>query len=83
MALTETKYVVLSDGGLTKRPREGWREILRRWLVQCPNCGEARLVVGARENAPYTCKDCGHSFAIRISVAANDLSNLDHIRNST
>lgn len=74
MALAETKYVVLSDGGFTKRPRGSWRETLRRWLVQCPNCGEARLVVGARENERYTCKDCGHSFAIRISVAASDLS---------
>lgn len=75
MALAETKYVVLSDGGFTKTPRESRLETLRSWLVQCPNCDESRLVVGARENEPYTCKDCGHSFAIRISVAANDLSN--------
>lgn len=75
MALAETKYVVLSDGGLPKTPRESRLETLRSWLVRCPNCAEARLVVGARENEPYTCKDCGHKFAIRISVAANDSSN--------
>ena len=39
-------------------------EILRRWLVQCPQCSEVCLVVGARENDQYVCKDCGHSFTI-------------------
>lgn len=75
MALAETKYVVLSDGGFTNTPRESRLETLRSWLVRCPNCDESRLVVGARENEPYTCKDCGHRFAVRISVEADNLSN--------
>ena len=74
MAIAETKYV-LSDNEFTKAPRESRLETLRSWLVRCPNCDESRLVVGARENELYTCKDCGHTFAIRISVAANDLSH--------
>jgi transposase-like protein len=32
--------------------------------VQCPQCSEVRLVVGARKNDQYVCKDCGHSFTI-------------------
>jgi uncharacterized protein (DUF983 family) len=75
MALVENKYVVLSDGAFAKTPKRSWLKTLRRWLVRCPNCAEARLVVGARENEPYTCKDCGHRFAIRLSVAESDLSN--------
>jgi rRNA maturation endonuclease Nob1 len=65
MGLGETKYVVLSQDGFTKPATERWRDTLRRWLVQCPNCAEVRLVVGARENERYVCKDCGHSFTIR------------------
>ena len=76
LGLAETKYVVLSDDGLTKPQSQRWREMLRRWLVQCPNCAEVRLVVGARENERYVCQDCGHSFTIRRSVAADtNLSN--------
>ena len=72
MALPENKYIALSEGRLTTRPEEGWLEILRRWLVQCPECSEVRLVVGAQENDRYVCKDCGHSFAITLSIAAKD-----------
>lgn len=68
MALAEPKYVVLSDDGFTKAPSQRWLETLRRWLVQCPQCAEVRLVVGARENERYVCKDCGHSFVIRPPV---------------
>ena len=75
MALAETKYVVLSDSEFTKSLWESRLETLRSWLVRCPNCDESRVVVGARENELYTCKDCGHRFAIRISVAANHWSN--------
>ena len=56
MALPENKFIVL--------PETRTFEILRRWLVQCPQCSEVRLVVGARENDQYVCKDCGHSFTI-------------------
>jgi hypothetical protein len=76
MDLAETKYVVLPEAGSTKPETESWRDVLRRWLIQCPNCAEIRLVVGARENDGYVCKDCGHSFIITFSAAANDsLSN--------
>jgi DNA-directed RNA polymerase subunit RPC12/RpoP len=62
MALPENEYIVLSDATINKRERPF--EILRRWLVQCPQCSEVRLVVGARENDQYVCKDCGHGFTI-------------------
>jgi len=76
MALPENEYIALSGGGLTRRPGESWLEILRRWLVQCPQCSEVRLVVGAHENDQYVCKDCGHSFAIRLSIAAKDNASI-------
>jgi transposase-like protein len=41
-----------------------WLMTLRRWLVQCPQCTEVRLVVGARENDRYKCKQCSHDFTI-------------------
>jgi ribosomal protein S27AE len=72
MALPENEYIVLSEGKFTKRRGENWLEILRRWLVQCPNCAEVRLVVGAHENDRYVCKDCGHGFAIKLSIATKD-----------
>ena len=61
MAVPENNYIVLPEAG-----RHGSRafEILRQWLVQCPQCSEVRLVVGAHENDQYACKDCGHSFTI-------------------
>jgi len=76
MSLAETKYVVFQEHELNKQATESLWETLRRWLVKCPQCTEVRLVVGARENERYVCKDCRHSFIIRLSVAANDdLSN--------
>jgi|SRR6185437_2170825 len=72
VGLAKTKYVVLSDDGFTKPRSKRWMETLQRWLVQCPNCTEVRLVVGARENDRYVCKDCGHSFIIRFSIAASE-----------
>ena len=75
MSLAE-KYVVFQEDELKKAATESLPETLRRWLVECPKCNEVRLVIGARENERYVCKDCGHSFTIRLSVAANDeLSN--------
>lgn len=69
MALPENKYIVLPearrDGGTSF-------EILRRWLVQCPQCSEVRLAVGVRENDRYVCKDCGHSFTITNEVLAQE-----------
>ena len=48
-----------------------WLEMLRQWLVQCPQCSELRLVVGAHEKDRYICKDCGHSFVIGFNRADN------------
>jgi transcription elongation factor Elf1 len=68
MALAETKYVVFSERELNKRATENLPQSLRRWLVECPQCAEVRLVVGARDNEPYVCKDCGESFNIELNV---------------
>ena len=70
MSLAETKYVVFEEHEL-KKATESLPETLRRWLVKCPQCTEVRLVVGARENERYVCKDCGHSFTIRLSRLRN------------
>jgi transposase-like protein len=48
-----------SDGA-----EQRWLMTLRRWLVQCPRCTEVRLVVGARENDRYQCRQCGRDFTI-------------------
>lgn len=64
MALPEHEYIVLSEATINKRDGKRPFEILRRWLVQCPQCSEVRLVVGAREDDQYVCKDCGHGFTI-------------------
>lgn len=45
-------------------PEKSWLVTLRRWLVQCPQCTEVRLVVGARNNDRYKCRQCGHDFTI-------------------
>jgi hypothetical protein len=69
MGASGTGYVVLPRGGAVKRAGAGWLELLRRWLVECPQCAAVWLVVGARENDGYICKDCGHGFVIRFLVA--------------
>jgi transposase-like protein len=71
MVLAANERTVLSERTLARRPEESWLEILRRWLVQCPQCSEVRLVVGAYENDRYVCKDCGHSFVIKLSIAVD------------
>jgi transposase-like protein len=74
MAIKEGRYIVLQKDRVEKRGSESRLEILKRWLVQCPQCAEVWLVVGARENDPYICKDCGHGFAIKFSITASDIS---------
>ena len=74
MALPENHYIVLSDATIGKNGDRPF-ESLRRWLVQCPQCAEVRLVVGARENDQYVCKDCVHSFTItndRLATRARE-----------
>jgi transposase-like protein len=72
MAENDNGYIVLPKGRTEQRLGESWLEILKRWLVECPQCTEIWLVVGARENDRYICKDCGHSFAIRFSITPSD-----------
>ena len=38
--------------------------MLRRWIVECPQCAQVWLVVGARERDDHVCKACGHGFPI-------------------
>jgi len=64
MAIKEDAYIVLQKGRIEKGAGESWLEMLKRWLVECPRCTQLWLVVGARQNDQYICKDCGHSFAI-------------------
>lgn len=70
MATTSSKYIVLSESNSERKQGASWREILHRWLVRCPQCEELWLVIGARENDRYVCKDCGHVFPIQLSVAS-------------
>ena len=70
MDTTSNNYIVLSEGDAEKKQGESWREVLHRWLVRCPQCQEQWLVIGARENDPYVCKDCGHGFPIKLPVAS-------------
>lgn len=69
MALRENQYIVLPETTVGKKREERWLETLKRWLVQCPQCSEVRLVVGAHENDQYVCKDCGHRFTLEFSAA--------------
>ena len=72
MGLRKSKYVVLPEVRPIKRGDESWSKILRRWFVECPQCGEVWLVVGARENDRHVCKSCGRGFEIRFPVTPKD-----------
>ena len=69
MALGLSEHKALTAPKTGKGAGENWLEMLRRWLVQCPRCSQTRLVVGAHENDQYVCKDCGHDFSIKRSIA--------------
>ena len=68
MGLRKSKYVVLPERKPVEGSGESWSAILRRWFVECPQCAEVWLVVGAREDDRHVCKGCGHGFAIRLST---------------
>jgi uncharacterized protein (DUF983 family) len=72
MAVPKHEYIVLPESTAGKKRGERWSELLRRWLVRCPQCSEVRLAVGVKENDQYVCKDCGHSFKIKFSARTND-----------
>ena len=69
MALGRSDYLALTHTKFRSGAGESWLEMLRQWLVQCPQCSEIRLVVGAHEEDQYVCKDCGQSFSIGRSFA--------------
>jgi hypothetical protein len=74
MGLRETAYVVLPKEREMRKEGENWLGILRRRLVECPQCAQVWLVVGARENDHYVCKDCGHGFAISFLTAPTEVN---------
>jgi hypothetical protein len=59
-----TGQSVLPGEGTARRKGESWPAILRRWLVECPQCSQVWLVVGTREKDRHVCKDCGHGFIV-------------------
>lgn len=71
-----SEHIAPRKPGLGKLAEENWLEKLRQWLVQCPECSEVRLVVGAHERDRYVCKDCGHSFVINRSKAKKKVNHL-------
>jgi ribosomal protein S27AE len=68
MGLGLSEYIALTASETGKDAGENWLEMLRQWLVQCPQCSEVRLVVGAHEGDRYICKDCGHGFVIGFQL---------------
>jgi rRNA maturation endonuclease Nob1 len=66
MGLGPGEHIALTAPERRKGAGEKWLEMLRQWLVRCPQCSEIRLVVGAHEEDRYICKDCGHSFVIDL-----------------
>lgn len=69
MGLGLSEYKALTAPETRKGAGDNWLEMLRQWLVECPQCSEVRLVVGAHERDRYICKDCGHSFVIAFNRA--------------
>ena len=73
MGLEQSDYLALTGIRTRRGSEESWLEMLRQWLVQCPQCSEIRLVVGAQQNDQYVCKDCGHSFSISRAIAQKNI----------
>lgn len=72
MGLRMSKHVVEPESRPVKRVDESRSKILRQWFVECPQCAQVWLVVGARENDRHVCKGCGHGFAIRFLAAPKE-----------
>jgi uncharacterized protein (DUF983 family) len=47
-----------------EKETQHWEEALRRQFQTCPQCGQAWLAFGLRENEAYTCRACSHRFTI-------------------
>ena len=69
MGSKEFRQTVRPAEGAGARSVEGWTSMLRRWLVECPQCAQVWLVVGAREKDKHVCKDCGHGFVLSLTAA--------------
>jgi len=80
MALPENEYIVLSEATINKRDGKRPFEILRRWLVQCPQCSEVRLVVGAREDDQYVCKTVVTVSPLQTMIWPNNLAKISKER---
>jgi rubredoxin len=76
MGLGLSDYVAITETRPGKAAGTSWLEILRQWLVQCPQCSEVRLVIGAHEDDRYVCKDCGHSLSISRPIAAQSIRSM-------
>jgi len=46
------------------REDNGWRRMVQRAALDCPQCKQTWLILGVDHRHPYTCKACGHSFKI-------------------
>ena len=68
MGLRKIKHAVLPEARPFREGGESRIGMLRRLFVECPQCNEVWLVVGARENDRHMCKGCGHVFDIRFPV---------------
>jgi len=64
MGLGPSEHTSLTATPTEKGMAKNWREMLKQWLVQCPECSVVRLVVGVQDKDQYRCRDCGHSFVI-------------------
>lgn len=69
MLLSKGRQVATPESRPVPRKDKSWPAMLRRWFVQCPQCAEVWLVVGARVDDRHVCKGCGHGFAIRFGNA--------------
>ncbi len=77
MALETNERILVLTGNVTGSVGETWSEILQRWFVECPQCTNVWLVVGARESDAHVCKGCGHGFAIKTSVARSERTSTE------
>jgi len=67
MSAAVKNHPVLSSDRAPQEARASWRELKRRWIRQCPQCGQKWLVIGARAGEEHKCKSCHHSFFLEAN----------------
>ena len=67
MARTVVEQRHLNQSRAERKKRHGWRELLGRWALQCPQCNQTWLVASAQNGDSHICRDCGHRFAVERS----------------